>query len=811
MRRKRIGLFGILALALPLILISCGGGGGGNGGPGTVAGTVRANGGGAAIAGATVSVFHGQTLLGTTTTDANGHFAMSIQAEDGYTVVVDSAGFMSAAYNSVDIVAGETITLKPILLLSELFPGLGTISGIIKDSLSGMGVAGVTVSLREELNAREGAVLITGITDSTGQYSIADVPAGYYTAELAKAGYATAFVSICSLGGQVSGNQNASISLLADLAQGTLAGAVRDSVSGLGVAGATVDAYNGAALIGATSTDANGQYTLSVPAGVGYTVQVRAPGYTPLSQNGVSVAGNATTTLNLNPQLVAAQGTLSGFVRDSVSGTGIAGATVEVYNGATLIGTTTTDANGSYTLSVPAGGGYTVQISAAGYNALNQNGVSVAGNATTTLNLNPQLVAAQGALSGFVRDSVSGTGIAGATVEVYNGATLIGTTTTDANGSYTLSVPAGGGYTVQISAAGYNALNQNGVSVAGNATTTLNLNPQLVAAQGTLDGVVRNFTSGVGIAGATVEVYNGATLIGTTTTDANGNYSVDVAAGNDYTVEIDSAGFIPAAYNNVDIVADETTILESILQIADSFVGNGTVAGTVKDSLTGNGLAGVTVNLRAGFNTQTGAVVVTGTTNGAGQYSIANVPTGYYTAELSRTGYITAFISIYSLGGQVSGNQNASISPVLAAGETRIVLTWGAAPADLDSHLTGPKTSGGRFHIYYNSTTINDGTVAGLDADDTGSYGPETVTLSTQIAGVYRFSVYDYTNRNSLASTALSNSGAQVKVYQASGLVATYNIPSNVGGTLWAVFELSGNTLTVLNTLSYNTNETTIP
>ena len=174
---------------------------------------------------------------------------------------------------------------------------------------------------------------------------------------------------------------------------------------------------------------------------------------------------------------------------------------------------------------------------------------------------------------------------------------------------------------------------------------------------------------------------------------------MEVDAGNDYTVEVDSAGFIPATYNSVDIVTDETTILEAILQIPDTFVGDGTVSGTIRDSLSALGVTGVTVSLREGLNTQAGAVVTTGTTNGAGLFSIAGVPTGYYTAELAKTGYVTAFISIYSLGGQTTGNQNASISPVLAAGETRIVLTWGVAPSDLDSHLTGPKTSGGRFHI----------------------------------------------------------------------------------------------------------------
>lgn len=49
----------------------------------------------------------------------------------------------------------------------------------------------------------------------------------------------------------------------------------------------------------------------------------------------------------------------------------------------------------------------------------------------------------------------------------------------------------------------------------------------------------------------------------------------------------------------------------------------------------------------------------------------------------------------------------------------------------------------------------------------------------------------------------LSNSGAQVRVYRGSDLVAVFNVPTNQGGTLWTVFELSGSTITPINTMSY--------
>jgi hypothetical protein len=418
--------------------------------------------------------------------------------------------------------------------------------------------------------------------------------------------------------------------------------------------------------------------------------------------------------------------------------------------------------------------------------------------------------AANGTVAGVVRDAATGTAMAGATVEIYSGATLVATTTTDSAGNYSVSVPAGTGYTVLIIKPGYGTNTRNNVDVSANQTKALDIDLQATPT-GTIQGVVRDASTRNGIAGATIEVYDGADLIASATTDADGNYTMEVDAGDDYTVRVASAGHIPADYHDVDLEQDEIEIMEPILQIADTYTGNGTASGTITDSQNGNGLAGVTVNLRQGLNSRTGGVVATGTTDGSGAYSIASLPTGYYTAEMSLAGYITLHMPVYSLGGETTGNQNASLSPQVASGETRIVLTWGAAPADLDTHLTGPTTSGPRFHIYYVAPNVNDGTVASLDVDDINSFGPETTNITTQIAGVYRYSVYDYSNGGLNDSLALSNSGAQVKVYQASGLVASFNIPANQGGTLWTVFELNGTNITPVNTFSYVSDETTIP
>lgn len=55
-------------------------------------------------------------------------------------------------------------------------------------------------------------------------------------------------------------------------------------------------------------------------------------------------------------------------------------------------------------------------------------------------------------------------------------------------------------------------------------------------------------------------------------------------------------------------------------------------------------------------------------------------------------------------------------------------------------------------------------------------------------------------------SDMLSKSGAQVKVYAGDTLLATYNVPYNVEGTLWHVFDYDAATdvLTPVNEMTYS-------
>lgn len=330
------------------------------------------------------------------------------------------------------------------------------------------------------------------------------------------------------------------------------------------------------------------------------------------------------------------------------------------------------------------------------------------------------------------------------------------------------------------------------------------------AQTGSIKGIVRDANTSSPLSEVTLNVYISGNLISSGTSQSDGRYEIDIPGNNGYLIVFSKPGYINAEYQNVNVTANTSIVLEPVLQIDQVYSGNGNISGSIKNALDGTGIPTVSLRIRRGINVTSGTITSSVTTTNTGTYSFSGIPAGNYTVEASKPNFNTTFFNVICLGGRTISNQDATMSPVLGSGETRIVLTWGAVPADLDSHLTGPLADGSRFHMffYYAGTYLSNpwpGIVM-LDLDDRNSYGPETTTLLQQITGVYRFSVHDYSNSNSSSSTALSNSGAQVKVYRNDGLVATFNIPPNTGGTLWTVFEMTDETIVPVNSMSYVSN-----
>ena len=289
-------------------------------------------------------------------------------------------------------------------------------------------------------------------------------------------------------------------------------------------------------------------------------------------------------------------------------------------------------------------------------------------------------------------------------------------------------------------------------------------------------------------------------------TDAEGMYQFG-AANNEtigitpgvYKISVKYNGYREITQQIVVSPNDTGIITADDMPLVSGAYGNGTVTGCIRDIATGNSTGiPLRLELRKGMNDTAAAVINTYVLSADGAYSFT-LPTGYYTVTVidPRTNisddakYFPASFAILSTADQTT-TQDAYVSRVQSEDQIRIILTWGATPSDLDSHLLGPTADGsGRFHTYYSDKGYyNDGDkYADLDLDDTSSYGPETTTIYYKNgSGIYSFYVHDYSNRDSSNTTAMALSGATVKVYKGTRLVATYYVPTT-GGTLWHVFD----------------------
>ncbi|MBW3571975.1 MAG: carboxypeptidase regulatory-like domain-containing protein [Gemmatimonadetes bacterium] len=322
---------------------------------------------------------------------------------------------------------------------------------------------------------------------------------------------------------------------------------------------------------------------------------------------------------------------------------------------------------------------------------------------------------------------------------------------------------------------------------------------RVAGATGQLTGRVVDGATRAGLAGATV-TFTGPAGTALATTASDGSYLSPQLAEGTYQVQASRAGYVPANLYGAQVAADQRRTIETIPLAPESAYPGG-ISGTVRDARNGRGIAGVRVEIREGMNATEGAPLATTLTDANGVYRASGLPAGTYSVRGQASGYAEGILTGIVIGTREVGQQDVTLSP--NTDDITIVLRWGATPRDLDSHLTGPTAAGSRFHVFYAAPgTLGASPWAALDIDDVSSYGPETITISRQLSGTYRYSVHDYTNRFSTTSNQLATSGALLRVYRGGQLLGEFNVP-NQPGTVWTVFELDGGTLRPVNAMSF--------
>ncbi|WP_049971325.1 S8 family serine peptidase [Haladaptatus cibarius] len=250
--------------------------------------------------------------------------------------------------------------------------------------------------------------------------------------------------------------------------RGNLTGTVTDTATGDPVEGATVsidvavDDGNYTAV-----TDENGEYRIDgVPSGT-HEVSMSADGYDDVTEN-VTIPVDDTATLNV--ELDPTPGTISGTVTASDTGEGVANVTVAAEDDDGNIHETTTDENGSYSLTVTAGT-YVVNVAETPGDYRPDEIVTVAPGETVD-GVDFTVEPVEGVIEGYVTNA-AGIPVEGANViDADQGAFNV---TTDENGYYRIENLDRGTYALRTTHDRYPDSDITFAEVAANGTTTQNL------------------------------------------------------------------------------------------------------------------------------------------------------------------------------------------------------------------------------------------------------------------------------------------------------------------------------------------------
>jgi hypothetical protein len=305
---------------------------------------------------------------------------------------------------------------------------------------------------------------------------------------------------------------------------------------------------------------------------------------------------------------------------------------------------------------------------------------------------------------------------------------------------------------------------------------------------------------------ATIELFDPNTnaVINSGRTDAEGKYNLSGLNGGTYSLRFKAEGY-----------EEKTRALNLNANLSnqkDTIRGRASISGRIINSQTGMGLANARVSFSFGSDTTSNLAELLVSTNIQGSFTINNAPIGTFTQVVRASGFTSRVTNQVNINAGNNSLGSAVLVEALALGQMRVVLTWGANPDDLDSHLTGPSSTGNsRFHMFYaNQSPTND---INLDVDDVTSFGPETTTIKRFYTGTYRYSVHNYANQGSQGGAEIVASPAKVELYDHTGLKQTFVAPPFTAGSgnTWRVFDLnasaSGIQIVPVNTYAYASSE----
>ena len=657
---------------------------------------------GTADANATVEIRNaGGTVIGTGTADGTGAFTVTIPAGEAganetLTAVAKNASGTESTPTTFQTPADpNTPVATPIV---ETVTGSTTKGYEVK----GTAEVGTTIEVRDAA----GTVLGTATTGTDGKYTVTLAP-----------GTATANQTLSVVAKNASGteSQPATATTPADVTAPTVDNITGNSGSGYEITGTadpntTIEVRDPAgAVIGTGTSDANGDFTVTLPTGT------TNPGDT-LTVIGKDNAGNESqpTEVLVPSDATVTAPTVTGVTGNSVAGYQVTGtadpnATIEIRDAdGNVIATGTADGTGSFAVNLPAG-------TANANETLTALAKDPAGNTSTptTFQTPADEVVAPPSVDKVTGNTtqgyqVTGTAELGTTIEVRaTDGTVLGTATTGPTGQYTVTLASGKATAKQT----VNVVAKNDTGLESQPTTAMT--PADVTTP-TIGDITGDSTTGYEITGTadpntTIEVRNpDGTIIGTTTTDDQGNFTVDLPAGaanpgDTLTVVGKDGDGNESQPTEVTVPEDATVAAPTVTNVTGTTATGYQVTGTVEPN--------VTIEI----HNEAGLVIATGTTDGAGAFTIT-LPTGTATANEALT----------AIAKDTAGKESNPTAFKTPADPDAPVAT-----PTVDK-ITGSTTKGyqvvGAAEV---GTTVEvrdaDGTVLGMET--TGTDGKYTVTL----------------------------------------------------------------------------------
>ncbi len=578
---------------------------------------------GTADANATVEIRNaGGAVIGTGTADGTGAFTVTIPAGEAganetFTAVTKNASGTESTPTTFQTPADpNTPVATPIV---ETVTGSTTKGYEVK----GTAEVGTTIEVRDAA----GTVLDTATTGTDGKYTVTLDP-----------GTATANQTLSVVAKNASGteSQPATATTPADVTALTVDNITGNSGSGYEITGTadpntTIEVRDpSGAVIGTGTSDANGDFTVTLPTGT------TNPGDT-LTVIGKDNAGNESqpTEVLVPADATVTAPTVTGVTGNSVAGYQVTGtadpnATIEIRDAdGNVIATGTADGTGSFAVNLPAG-------TANANETLTALAKDPDGNTSTptTFQTPADEVVAPPSVDKVTGNTtqgyqVTGTAELGTTIEVRaTDGTVLGTAITGPTGQYTVTLASGKATAKQT----VNVVAKNDTGLESQPTTAMT--PADVTTP-TIGDITGDSTTGYEITGTadpntTIEVRNpDGTIIGTTTTDDQGNFTVDLPAG--AANPGDTLTVVGKDGDGNESQPTEVTVPEDATVAAPTVT---TVTGTTATGyqVTGTAEPNVTIEI----HNEAGLVIATGTTDGAGAFTIT-LPTGTATANEALT------------------------------------------------------------------------------------------------------------------------------------------------------------------------------